>query len=408
MATAEIQENVPTLFASSAHSYTLTGLPTYPTGYSMPSSSPVITYWNGTSFTSSCTAGSTQPQEMTITVNGPNNSTGSLSFVVSDFNFVQPAEVAPIFADSSPFVLTEGVGTSWSYTETTSRGSPVPVMTASSLPSGVTFVDNGNGSGTLTGSASIAAGSYTLTLTANNSVGNPVTLTVDLIIASPPVFTSASSVSFVSGSHVSFTVSASDTDSQPPALALDSTLTGAVKNLTFVDNGDGTGTLSGTLVSGTTGTYSLLFEADNSVGVATTQTLTVTIPTAPVFTSGASASWKAGSTVAWTVSATDTDSASPSLSVASGLTGALANLHFVNNGNGTGTLSGTLAGGSGAYTVTFQATNTAGQVTSQSFKVEVPSAPVFTSSSTVSWKSGATVSFTVAASTPTRSHRRSL
>jgi hypothetical protein len=401
VATAEIQENSPQLYTSCASVSTyksgLTSMPSVPSGYSVTLNS--VTYWNGSTFSSSCTSGSTGAQLLTITATGPGNARGTLSFAVSDFAYVQPPLIAPSFTLAGPVTYTVGVGTAWTYTVTTSAGSPTPAITVSSLPSGVSFVDNGNGTGTLTGVSTVASGSYTIVFTASNSVGTADTLSFDLVVATAPVFTSASTVSFASGSHVSYTISASDTDSQPPALALDSTLSGSVKNLTFNDNGNGTGTLSGTLTSGTTGTYNLVFEADNSVGIATTQTLTITIPTTPVFTSASSLSWKAGSTVSFTVSATDTDSIPPSLALTSTLAGAVKNLSFKDNGNGTGTLSGTLVSGTtGSYAVTFQAKNSASQATNQTLTVTVPTTPVFTSATTVSWKAGAAVSFTVAAS----------
>lgn len=393
VATADIQDNSAALYSSCATAsyYTskLTSLPSVPSGYSVAITS--VTYWNGSSFSSSCTSGSTEPQLITIKVTGPSSTTGTLSFAVSDFSYVAPTETAPAFTNSSPYTYTVGVGTAWTYTVTTSAGSPAPALTASSLPTGVTFVDNGNGTGTLTGASTVAAGSYTITITANNSVGTSPTLTFDLVVASAPVFTSSSSVSFAAGATVSFTVSATDVDSQKPALALDTPLSGALKNLTFTDNGNGTGTLAGTLVSGTTGTYSLTFEADNSQQVATTQNVTVTIPTTPVFTSASSVTWAAGSTVSFTVSAVDTDVSEPSLALTSTLSGAVANLTFVNNGNGTATFSGTLVSGqSGSYAITFQATNSASQTTTQSFTAKVVAAPVFTGTYTYSEVSGAT------------------
>ena len=51
-----------------------------------------------------------------------------------------------------------------------------------------------------------------------------------------------------------------------PALSVAGTLPAGV---TFVDNGNGTGTLSGTPAAGTGGTYPLTFTATNSVGSAT-------------------------------------------------------------------------------------------------------------------------------------------
>ena len=90
-------------------------------------------------------------------------------------------------AFSRPFLVVNGVApaftsaslagfptfTSTSFTVTTS-GVDLPSIGAAGLPSGVTFHDNGNGTGTLSGKPS-AAGVYTVTLTASNGVAPTAT-----------------------------------------------------------------------------------------------------------------------------------------------------------------------------------------------------------------------------------------
>ena len=55
--------------------------------------------------------------------------------------------------------------------------------------------------------------------------------------------------------------------------------------MTFVDNGDGTGTLSGTPAAGTGGVYALTFTAANGVLPNATQAFTLTVNEAPAITS---------------------------------------------------------------------------------------------------------------------------
>src|SRR5205823_4640616 len=55
--------------------------------------------------------------------------------------------------------------------------------------------------------------------------------------------------------------------------------------VTFVDNGNGTGTLSGTPGAGTAGTYALTFTPSNSVGTGPAQAFTLTVNAAPTPTS---------------------------------------------------------------------------------------------------------------------------
>lgn len=78
-------------------------------------------------------------------------------------------------ADATTFT----VGTAGTFTVTTS-GSPTPAIgTASPLPSGITLVDNGNGTATLSGTAAYGQGGvYTLAITAANGASQTFTLTV--------------------------------------------------------------------------------------------------------------------------------------------------------------------------------------------------------------------------------------
>src|SRR5439155_7661126 len=92
----------------------------------------------------------------------------------------------------------------------TTSGSPtVTTITESgTLPTGVTFTDNGNGTATLSGTPAPNTGNaYTLTFTASNSAGAATQnflLTVDQV----PVITSVSTATFRVGSAGSFTVTA--------------------------------------------------------------------------------------------------------------------------------------------------------------------------------------------------------
>ncbi len=76
------------------------------------------------------------------------------------------------------------VGTAGNFTVTTT-GSPTPALSESgSLPSAVTFTDNGNGSATIAGTpASGTAGTYPITITASNGVGSAATQSFTLTVA---------------------------------------------------------------------------------------------------------------------------------------------------------------------------------------------------------------------------------
>ena len=109
--------------------------------------------------------------------------------------------------------------------------------------------------------------------TRNSSIPPNATLLFEIeLIAFPPAITSASAATFSAGAAGSFTV----TTSGAPAPSL--VQGGAVlpAGVTFADNRDGTGTLSGTPAAGSVGTYALSFTAIN-VGGSTIQNFTLTV-----------------------------------------------------------------------------------------------------------------------------------
>ena len=62
-----------------------------------------------------------------------------------------------------------------------------------------------------------------------------------------------------------------------PAADADARRRALPAGVTFVDNGNGTGTLSGTPAAGTGGIYALTFTATNSVGSSAPQAFTLTV-----------------------------------------------------------------------------------------------------------------------------------
>jgi hypothetical protein len=103
---------------------------------------------------------------------------------------------ATLTVQATPTILS---GTSATYTvgqngnfTVSATGSPVPILTASgSLPSGITFTDNGNGTATLGGvPAAGMMGTYRFTNLAHNGVGSDFTqnftLTVNSVSVPPP------------------------------------------------------------------------------------------------------------------------------------------------------------------------------------------------------------------------------
>ena len=286
---------------------------------------------------------------------------------------------APSFTSAAQATFTTGVKKEFTVTAT---GSPLPALARSgTLPAGITFTDNGDGTATLAGTAAPAAAppgsqsAYPLTFNATSAAGNAAQ-NFSLTVVNPgtaPSFTSAAQATFTTGVKKEFTVTA--TGSPLPALARSGTLPAGI---TFTDNGDGTATLAGTAAPaaappGSQSAYPLTFNATSAAGNAAQNfSLTVVNPgTAPSFTSAAQATFTTGVKKEFTVTATG--SPLPALARSGTLP---AGITFTDNGDGTATLAGTAApaaappGSQSAYPLTFNATSAAGNA-AQNFSLTV-------------------------------------
>src|SRR5262249_4744443 len=156
----------------------------------------------------------------------------------------------------------------------TTTGVPTPALSETgALPTGVTFVDNKDGTATLAGTPDAGTGStYSLTITATNGVAPDATQTFTLTVNHAPTITSANATTFTTGTAGTFTVTT--TGFPKPMLSE----TGALPSgVTFVDNADGTATLAGTPDAGTGGTYAITITAANGVTPDATQAFTLTV-----------------------------------------------------------------------------------------------------------------------------------
>jgi hypothetical protein len=142
-------------------------------------------------------------------------------------------------AVTSASATTFTTGTAGSFTVTTT-GSPTPAISKSgTLPMVVTFTDNGNGTATLAGTpAAGTGGPYPITITASNGQSPNATQNFTLTVDQPPAITSAAATTFTSGTAATFTVTT--TGYPKPALSKAGTLPSGV---TFTDNDNGTATL---------------------------------------------------------------------------------------------------------------------------------------------------------------------
>ena len=275
--------------------------------------------------------------------------------------FSQPAQAPTITSGASATFL---AGVPGSFTITTSGNPTAGLAQDGLLPDGVTLVDNGDGTATLGGTpTAVTTGVYPLTFAAFNGVGPDASQSFSLTVGASPSITSASSVTFLAGQLASFAVTA--TGFPAPSLSESG---GLPSGLIFDPT---TGLLSGTPALGTGGTYTLSFAASNTTG-SVAQTFTLRINQSPAITSASGATFNLNA--AGSLLVTTTGFPTPSLSVSGTLP---AGVSFVDNGNGTGTLSGTPTV-AGSFPLSFSAANGIGSAAVQSFTLVVSGGPVAT------------------------------
>ena len=262
----------------------------------------------------------------------------------------------------------------------------MPAITETgTLPGGLSFADNGNGTALISGTAA-ATGTTSLTVKASNGISPDATQAYSVIVGRAPSFTSPSSATATLGSAFSFTVRACGY----PAPSWGES--GLPPGVSFTGNSDGTATLSGTPT--TPGTYAMPLMATNGYGSAQ-QTLTVTVAQAPAITSKKSVNLTAGAPGSFSVQATGSPTATISES------GTLPpGVSFTDNGDGTATLAGTPASGtSGSYPLTITAANGVSPDATQSFTLTVnpaaPTAPAINSGGSAAFTAGQQGSFSV-------------
>src|SRR5438874_9857280 len=201
------------------------------------------------------------------------------------------ADTAPGFTSPTTVTFPQGVRDTFTIATT---GIPVPKITSSGkLPGSVRFIDNGDGTATLSGKPGNGlgqVGDYHLTFTASNGVAPNATQSFTLTVTRPPLITSVNNATFVVGTTNSFTVTTRNTHPKS-TLSLTGNLPGGV---TFAPHNDGTATLSGTPVLGSQGIYFLTITATNGSNPDSVQVFTLTVQGvapvthAPTITSAAS------------------------------------------------------------------------------------------------------------------------
>jgi len=235
------------------------------------------------------------------------------------------------------------------------------------LPAGVTLTNNGDGTATFAGAPTAsAAGTYPLTLRANNDTATPALQNFVLTITAALGFTSANQATFVAEDLYSLFRVTTAGFPRPADIRLIGTLPAGVG---FTNYGDGEAEIGGQPAIGTAGVYNLVLQIVNPAtqAVLVTQPFVLTVVNAYAFTSNNNDGFREEEARAFTVRTVGLPRAQ--LTVQGVLP---AGITFVDNGDGTGRLSGSAAYRTlGAYPFRFLASRNGVVVAQQDFKLNI-------------------------------------
>jgi hypothetical protein len=296
-----------------------------------------------------------------------------------DIGAVEVVQVAPTV--DGPDTADYSVGSAGAPLTFTTTGTPKATLAASVLPAGLHFTDNGDGTGTLSGTPAVGTGGdYTITVTATNEAG-PGSTTLALTIHEAPILTGPSASTYRVG-QLGGPDEFKQTAGHPEAiLSTTSTLPGGVD---FTPQPGGKATIGGTPTAGTGGVYPITVKGSNGTPPDATWPFTLTVEEAPGLTGPATATFTVGTSgssgefVAGGFPA-------PTLTAA-GLPGGL---HLDGTGPGKAKITGQAANGTGGvYDVTVTAANGVGAADSEHVTVTVNEAPEITGPATVRFVAG--------------------
>jgi hypothetical protein len=331
--------------------------------------------FNVTSVPSSGVLSGTAPN-LTYTPAAGFTGNDSFTFVVNDGTVDSaPATVsitvnAP--GNTAPVANSQGV--------TTTQNTAVAITLTGSDPDGDTLtfsVTSSPANGVLSGTApnltytpaSGFTGNDSFTFVVNDGTVHSAPATVSITVNAPgntaPVANSQS-VTTTQNIAVAITLTGSDPDGDTLTFSVTSgpangTLSGTAPNLTY------------TPAAGFTGNDSFTFVVNDGTVDSAPATVSIGVHQAPAITSASSTSFAAGAAATFTV--TTSGSPAPALSHSGALP---AGITFTDNGDGTATIGGTAAAGSGGlYPIVITATNVAGSA-DQNFTITVCNSIILT------------------------------
>ncbi len=296
-----------------------------------------------------------------------------------DIGAVEVVQVAPTVdgPDTAHFT----VGSAAAPVTFTTIGTPTASLESDTLPAGVTFTDNGDGTGTLGGTPAVGTGGdYTITVTATNEAGSGDT-TIELTIHEAPKLSGPSAATYEVG-EVGGPDLFEQTAGHPAAdLSTNSDLPDGVE---FTPLPNGQGTIGGTPAPGTGGLWPITIRGSNGTPPDPTWPFLLTVNEGPALTGPDAASFTVG-----TLSSSGEFSASGHPAPTLSATGLPVGLTMASTGAGKAHITGSAANGTGGvYDVTVSATNGIGDDDAKQVEVTVNEAPEITGPATVRFVAG--------------------
>lgn len=282
-----------------------------------------------------------------------------------DIGSVEAAQTVPTV--DGPASLDMTLNSDTGTTNFTSTGSPQPTLSLDgTLPDGVTFTDNGDGTAKITGTPTAGPGGIrTVTVKATNEAGTG-TKEVEITLREAPSISGPSAATYTVGEPGGPDVF-EQTGGFPEATL--STSSDLPTGVDFTPESGGKGKIAGTPANGTGGEYPITIKGDNGTGPAATWPFALTVNEASSLTGPANATFTVG-TAGSSAPFTGTGHPTPELSA----TGLPAGLTI--SGTGTASITGNAHDSTGGeYDAVVKATNGVGPAATRDVHVTVKEAP---------------------------------
>jgi hypothetical protein len=227
-------------------------------------------------------------------------------------------------------------------------GSPTPALSVASgsLPNGLSFTDNGDGTATISGAPwHYQGGIVPLTLRASNTAGS-VTQSFQLTIDEAPTFGNDPGATFQAGVPGAVAIWAGV--GYPTATTF-SVSSGSLPSwLSWLTDATGHHELAGTPPAGSGGIYTFTLEASNGISPDDVVPFALTVEEGVAFTSSPTATFTTGTPESYAITTAHHYPTAATIALAGGTVP--AGLELTDNGDGTASIAGTPAAGTaGTY-----------------------------------------------------------